>query len=126
MKTCKLNNDIECLELISPEPTIFFESPKRFKHFYQKKGSQGFFILNLIHTFWLRFSSFLIRINLDNVLLALQGFTLHKIETKTLNVNVEVFSYFPERLLQFHTFRSLRGEAKYQLLKENQLNINLN
>lgn len=86
----------------------------------QKKGSKGFFIINLIPTFWLRFSSFLRRINLDIELLALAGIAQNKKGIKTLNVNVLISGYLPYEFSHLHSFRNVRGGDIYYLLNEKQ------
>lgn len=87
------------------------ESGYLFMPLYQKKGSEGFYIIKIIPTFWLRFSSFLRRINLDSVLLALPGITRYEKGVKTLKVNVQIARYLPVELLHLLGYRRVRREG---------------
>jgi len=99
-------------------PIEIKESSYLFMPLYQTKGSEGFYLIKLIPTFWLQFSSFLRRINFDNLLLALPGVHRYDDEYKSLVVDGRIARFFSRDL--FHLFgyrRSKKEDRKYLYIK---------
>ena len=89
-----------------------------FMPLYQRKGGEGFYIIKLIPKFWLRFSSFLRKINFDYLLLALPG--VHRVseEYKTLSVDARIARYLSRELFHLFGYRRVRRMGfKYMYIK---------
>jgi len=99
------------------------ESGYLFMPLYQKKGGEGFYIIKLIPTFWLRFSYFLRRINFDYLLLALPGINRYNKEYKTLVVDIRIARYLSRQILHLLGYRRVkRSGFKLLFIKRESIN----
>lgn len=69
---------------------------------YQKKGTDGFFLIQQISKTWIVLSKFLRKLNLDAFLRLLPGIKKHKFQSNTLIVNPNIASLFTTDF--FHLF----------------------
>lgn len=82
-----------------------------FMPLYQTKGNEGFYIIKLIPTFWIRFSSFLRRINFDYLLLALPGVHRYEKGYKTLLVNIRIARFLSREIFHLLGYRRVKRDG---------------
>ena len=91
-----------------------------FMPLYQKKGNEGFYLIKLIPTFWLQFSSFIRKINFDRILLALPGIKRYDQKFKSLEVNERIAKYLARDILHLLGYRRVQrmGEKRVYIKRE--------
>ncbi|MEQ8323151.1 MAG: succinylglutamate desuccinylase/aspartoacylase family protein [Vicingaceae bacterium] len=81
------------------------ESGFLFMPLYQTKGNEGFYLIKLIPTFWLRFSFFIRKFNFERILMALPGIEKHDDVFKSIKVNERVAKYLSRELFHLLGYR---------------------
>ena len=76
-----------------------------FMPLYQTKGGEGFYLIKLIPTFWLRFSSFIRKIDFDRILLALPGIKRHDKKFKSLEIDERIAKFLARDILHLLGYR---------------------
>jgi hypothetical protein len=96
------------------------ETGRIFMPLYQKQGREGFYIVRKVEPVWLRMSTFLRKIQLDNFLSWLPGVRKHPKYSHTLIVNTKVASYLATDLFHLLGYRRKRktGEVIYFTRRE--------
>ncbi|WP_242130968.1 succinylglutamate desuccinylase/aspartoacylase domain-containing protein [Aestuariivivens marinum] len=89
---------------------------KIFMPLYQKKGSEGFFVIKSINTMFLKLSVWLRLLKADNLLSILPGIFWHNKEQGVLKVNLNVAKFFAKPFFHLLGYRSKQTDATHLLL----------
>ena len=89
---------------------------KIFMPLYQKKGSEGFFVIKSINTMFLQLSVWLRLLKADNLLSILPGIIWHNKEQGVLKVNLNVAKFFAKPFFHLLGYRSKQTDATHLLL----------
>ncbi|WP_223549998.1 succinylglutamate desuccinylase/aspartoacylase family protein [Aestuariivivens sp. NBU2969] len=89
---------------------------KIFMPLYQKKGSEGFFVIKSINTMFLQLSVWLRLLKADNLLSILPGIIWHNKEQGVLKVNLKVAKFFAKPFFHLLGYRSKQTDATHLLL----------
>lgn len=88
------------------EPITVRSKGRIFMPLYQKKGSEGFFIIRPVETIFLGLSKALRRIKIDGLLICLPGVKWFNKEKGILSVNLKVARYLAKPLFHLLGYRS--------------------
>ena len=87
------------------------EKGRIFLPLYQEQGSDGFFEVREIRTFWLGVSEFLRRMRFDAVLTLLPGIKRDPKEKNILLVNLKIAKFFTTEIFHLLGFRQMKKRA---------------
>ena len=106
-------------EQLATEENKTIESPysaKIFMPLYQKKGSEGFFIIKKIHPFFLSLSEVIRKWKMDTLITMLPGITWMDKQRGVLRVNLKVTKYLAKQIFHLFGYRNKQKNTTHMLL----------
>lgn len=88
-----------------------------FMPLYQSQGNDGFFAIRRIHPIFLKLSSFIRKVRLDNLLALLPGISWSSEQRQELKVNRRVARFFTKQFLHLMGYRSKRLDSTHLTAK---------
>jgi succinylglutamate desuccinylase len=89
---------------------------KIFMPLYQAKGEDGFFIIKLIHPFFLNLSTLLRTLKIDSLLVCLPGISWEDQKKEVLKANLKVVKFFAKSFFHLLGYRNKKISTNYMLL----------